>query len=83
MAICIINIINTKGGGMNFGDKKKFCPYLHCRKTWGLMPNEITNVERKRTYKKFVEYTVHWENCNGKGIHKFKVILNDIELEDM
>lgn len=63
---------------MSFGSKE-FDVREFCQKKFNLKPSSIIEVEEKRTYKKFVEYTVHWLDGEDKGTYVFKIIKQKLE----
>jgi hypothetical protein len=61
--------------GVKRPPKETLDVYEFCKKQWGLTRDQITKVEKKKTYKNFVEYTVHWKSETGEGKHVFKMIV--------
>jgi len=60
---------------MNFGNE--FDVYGFCLKKWNLKESSIVSIEQKRTYKRFVEYTIFWEEKGEEGTYQFKIIKKD------
>ncbi|MEE4245217.1 MAG: hypothetical protein V2I33_07385 [Kangiellaceae bacterium] len=72
----ILTTLSPKGSGMISGADRI---YKFCDKKFGLKPSHITNIEKKKTYKNFVEYTVHWSKDSDEGVHVFKLIVKENE----
>ena len=65
---------------MSFGNS--FCPYSYVKKKYGVLPNQITSIDRNRTYKKFVEFTVFYTEKEQEKTISFKIVLSELTAED-
>lgn len=63
---------------MNFGNN-----YQVAMDKMGIKKNEVKSITEKRTYKKFIEVTINYEQDGIEKEYKFKTIKSNLQSEDL